>query len=56
MSKDPVQGTIVLFSAYGDWTFADEDSDLPDYCAKAPFEYALALLIINSVKSFCILC
>jgi len=44
-----IWGTVLLFSAYGDWTFADEDSELPDYCAKAPFEYAFALLIINSV-------
>ena len=56
MPKDPVQGSIVIFSAYDTWTYADEDAGLPDYCAKPPFECAFVLLILNSVKSFCILC
>ena len=56
MPKDPVQGSIVIFSAYGTWTYAAEDAGLPDYCAKPPFECAFVLLILNSVKSFCFLC
>merc|ERR1712172_44918 len=44
-----IWGSIVIFSAYGTWTYAAEDAGLPDYCAKPPFECAFVLLILNSV-------
>ena len=54
--KWPFQGSIVVFSAYGNWTYSydAEDVGLPDYCAKPPFECALVVLIINWVESYCI--
>merc|ERR1712172_101527 len=45
-----IWGSIVIFSAYGTWTYAAEDAGLPDYCAKPPFECAFVLLILNSVS------
>jgi len=44
-----IWGSIVVFSAHSNWTYADEDFGLPDYCAKPPFDCAFVLLILNWV-------
>jgi len=52
-----IWGAFVIFPAYSTWTFADEDSGLPDYCAKPPFLCAFVLLILDSVAIlFLIVC
>jgi len=44
-----IWGSIVVFSAYSNWTYDVEKAGLPDYCAKPPFDCAFVLLIINWV-------
>merc|ERR1719175_397883 len=52
-----IWGAFVIFPAYSTWTFADEDSGVPDYCAKPPFLCAFVLLILDSVAIlFLIVC
>ena len=50
-----LQGSTVVFSAYGTWTFdADDHEKTDDYCAKPAFECAFVLLLLQWVKFCCI--
>ena len=42
----------MVFSAHTNWTYANEDFGLPDYCAKPPFDCAFVLLRLNWVRSY----
>merc|ERR1712107_17099 len=44
-----IWGSIVVFSAYSNWTYDPEESENVFYCAKPPFDCAFVLLIINWV-------
>ena len=53
---DLLQGSIVVFGAYSDWTTDAVDTKNQNYCAKPAFECAFVLLLLQWVKkSNCIL-